>query len=90
MRVKTVRRAPDMAPQKSSDVKNDLSWYKENTGPNPHSLVAKAHMSCGHAHEDLKEYARAEEHMCADATRRREDSEREIDVQAEICVLRAV
>jgi len=47
------------------DLRKSLQWYKRNTGPNPHSLVAKAYMSCGHCYEDLLEWGNAAKMMRA-------------------------
>lgn len=45
------------------DLRKSLEWYEQNTGPRPHSLCAKALMSIGHAHEELKEWKLAAQHM---------------------------
>eukprot|EP00468_Gymnochlora_sp_CCMP2014_P009684 CAMPEP_0167762056 /NCGR_PEP_ID=MMETSP0110_2-20121227/12531_1 /TAXON_ID=629695 /ORGANISM="Gymnochlora sp., Strain CCMP2014" /LENGTH=511 /DNA_ID=CAMNT_0007648839 /DNA_START=27 /DNA_END=1562 /DNA_ORIENTATION=+ len=45
------------------DLLKSLKWYQDTTGPKPHSLVAKAHMSIGHAYEELKEFKKAASHM---------------------------
>mmetsp|Transcript_8880 Transcript_8880/g.14091 ORF Transcript_8880/g.14091 Transcript_8880/m.14091 type:complete len:526 (+) Transcript_8880:53-1630(+) len=45
------------------DLKRSLKWYQDTTGPKPHSLCAKAHMSVAHAYEDLKDWKKAATHM---------------------------
>lgn len=46
-----------------NELHKGLDWYTEHTGPNPHSLVAKASMSVGQTYNELKEYDKAIEHI---------------------------